>query len=79
MKAGDALTEITKGLKSFLDLRKTYGLTSESFAKGGFLNKAIVETLGFVKTAFAAVGGEGNVDAGGFFGSVFNIKQNNLS
>jgi len=78
MKAGDALTEITKGLKSFLDLRKTYGLTSESFAKGGFLNKAIVETLGFVKTAFAAVGGEGNVDAGGFFGSVFNIKQNKV-
>jgi len=79
MKAGDALTEITKGLKSFLDLRKTYGLTSESFAEGGFLNTAIVETLGFVQTAFAAIGAEGNVDAGGFFGTKFNIKKNKVA
>lgn len=76
MGAGKALNDVVKGLAAFLDLKNNYGLTSEAFAPGGFLNVAISETLGFVQSAFAAIGSEGNVDAGGFWGSVFNIKKN---
>ena len=76
MGAGKALNSVVQGLASFIDLKNKYGLTSESFAPGGFLNVAISETLGFVQSAFAAIGSEGNVDAGGFWGSVFNIKKN---
>ena len=77
--AGESLISVVEGLKSFLDLKSKYGLTSESFQKGGFLNKAITESLGFVQTAFALIGGEENVDAGGFFGSVFNFKRNKVA
>lgn len=55
--AGKALTEITGGLAAFLDLKKNYGLTSESFAEGGYLYTAVTDTLGFVSKAFATIGG----------------------
>ena len=76
MGAGKALNSVVKGLAGFLDLKNKYGLGPESFAPGGYLNVAISETLGFVQSAFAAIGSEGNVDAGGFWGTTFNIKKN---
>lgn len=76
MGAGKALNDVVKGLAAFLDLKNNYGLTSEAFQPGGFLNVAITETLGFVQSAFAAIGSEGTTNAGGFWGSVFNIKKN---
>ena len=64
---GKALTDITGGLKAFLDLRKNYGLTSESFQEGGFLQIAVADTLGFVSKAFATIGGDETEDSWGPF------------
>lgn len=65
--SGRALTDITTGLKSFLDLQKEYGLTSESFKDGGFLQVAVEDTLGFVSKAFATIGGMETEDSWGPF------------
>jgi hypothetical protein len=71
MDAGDALTSIAKGLTAFQALVKT----EINFDEIGL---AISNTVGFVQKAFAAVAGEGNVEAGGFFGSLFGIKKNKV-
>ncbi len=65
--SGNALTDITTGLKSFLDLQIEYGLTSESFADGGYLQVAVKDTLGFVSKAFATIGGMETEDSWGPF------------
>ena len=65
--SGRALTDITTGLKSFLDLQIEYGLTSESFKDGGYLQVAVEDTLGFVSKAFATIGGMETEDSWGPF------------
>lgn len=71
MGAGKALTGIAEGLKGFQSL-------VEREVDFNVLGEAISTTVGFVQRAFAAVASEGNVDAGGFFGSLFGIKKNKV-
>lgn len=82
MRSGDALTEITKGLHSFMKLQEKGAKFGEPDNDGnyeeGTLGYAITNTVGFIRTAFAAVAGEGNVEAGGFFNSLFGIKKNKV-
>ena len=70
--AGDALTDIAKGITEFDKLVK-------SDIDWDSVGAAITKTVGFVQQAFAAIGGEGNVEGGGFFNSLFNIKQNKVA
>ena len=71
MGAGKALTSIAVGLTEFQKLvEKEVDFT--------VLGEAISTTVGFVQRAFAAVAEEGNVEAGGFFGSLFGIKKNKV-
>ena len=67
--AGKTLTDIAEGLTEFQKL-------VDSKVDFNKLGVAIADTVGFVQRAFAAVGNEDNVDAGGFFGSLFGIKKN---
>ena len=67
MDSGKALSEITKGLAAFLDLKKSYGLDEKAFQPGGFLNVAITDTLGFLSKAFASIGGMETEDGWGPF------------
>jgi len=71
MDAGKALTSIAEGLTAFQAL-------VESEVDFDVLGEAISKTVGFVQRAFAAVAEEGNVDAGGFFGSLFGIEKNKV-
>jgi hypothetical protein len=83
MRSGDALTEITKGLHSFMKLQEKGAKFGEPDSDGhyeeGTLGYAITNTVGFIRTAFAAVAGEGNVQAGGFFNTLFGIKKNKVA
>jgi hypothetical protein len=72
MGAGKALTSIAVGLTEFQKL-------VDSQVDFDVLGEAISKTVGFVQEAFAAVAEEGNVDAGGFFGSLFGIKKNKVA
>jgi hypothetical protein len=72
MGAGKALTSIAEGLTEFQKL-------VDSKVDFTVLGEAISTTVGFVQRAFAAVAEEGNVDAGGFFGSLFGIKKNKVA
>ena len=72
MGAGKALTSIAQGLTEFQKL-------VDSKVDFTVLGEAISTTVGFVQRAFAAVAEEGNVDAGGFFGSLFGIKKNKVA
>jgi hypothetical protein len=69
--AGKALTDITTGLVSFQKL-------IDSQVDFAVLESSITKTVGFVQSAFAAVGGAGNTEGGGFFGSLFGIKRNKV-
>jgi methyl-accepting chemotaxis protein len=71
MNAGKALTGITEGLISFQQL-------IDKDVDFEVLGKAITDTVGIVQTAFAAIGGEGNVAQGGFFGSLLGLEQNKV-
>jgi len=73
--SGNALTDITTGLKSFLDLQIEYGLTSESFASDGYLATAVKDTLGFVSKAFATIGGMEVQDGWGPFSWDENLVE----
>ena len=73
--SGNALTDITTGLKSFLDLQIEYGLTSESFAADGYLSTAVKDTLGFVSKAFATIGGMEVQDGWGPFSWDENLVE----
>ena len=72
MGAGKALTSIAVGLTEFQKL-------VDSKVDFAVLGDAISKTVGFIQRAFAAVAEEGNVDAGGFFGSLFGIKKNKVA
>ena len=71
MGAGKALTSIAVGLTEFQKL-------VDSKVDFEVIGQAISKTVGFIQRAFAAVAEEGNVDAGGFFGSLFGIKKNKV-
>ena len=63
--AGDALTDIAKGLEAFSGIKDPAGTAAK-----------IGEVLGFVSQAFAAIGGaDQDVESGGFFSSLFGIKS----
>lgn len=78
MRSGDALTEITKGLAAFLDLKNKYGLDASSFAEGGYLNTAVTDTLTFVSTAFATIGGMEEEDGWGPFSWDENLVEKGI-
>jgi hypothetical protein len=73
--SGNALKDVTTGLKSFLDLQNEYGLTTESFKEGGYLNVAITDTLGFLSKAFATIGGMEVQDGWGPFSWDENLVE----
>ena len=70
--AGKALTSIAQGLTAFQDLVKQ---------KIDFVTLAsdISQVVGFVQSAFSAIGGEGTTEAGGFWNSLFKIKKNKVA
>ena len=70
--AGKALTGIATGLTAFQDLVKQ----KIDFVT---LGSDIAKVVGFVQEAFSAIGGEENVDAGGFWGSLLKIKKNKVA
>ena len=72
MGAGKALTSIVVGLTEFQKL-------VDSKVDFNVLGEAISKTVGFIQRAFAAVAEEGNVEAGGFFGSLFGIEKNKVA
>ena len=72
MGAGKALTSIAEGLTAFSALvDKDVDFT--------YIGEQIELTVGFIQRAFAAVAEEGNVEAGGFFNSLFGIKKNKVA
>jgi len=71
MGAGKALTSIAEGLTAFSELVK-------KDVDFDYIGKQIELTVGFIQRAFAAVAEEGNVEAGGFFNSLFGIKKNKV-
>jgi hypothetical protein len=79
MDAGNALTGIAKGLMSFQNLINNGVVFGTPDSNGnyaiGTLGYAVSHTLGFIRTAFAAVGNEGDVDDNGFFGAI-GFKEN---
>ena len=81
--AGRALKDIAKGLQAFqalIDKGVNFG-TPDSTGRyeKGTLGYAVTNTIGFINEAFAAVAEQGNVDAGGVFGSLFGIKKNKVA
>jgi len=82
MDAGKALRRLATGLTSFqklIDSNVEFGEPDDNGNyKKGTLGYAIVNTVGFVQKAFAAVAEEGTVPAGGFFNSLFDIKKNKV-
>ena len=69
--AGKALKDIAIGLTEFQKL-------VDSKVDFDAVGVAISKSVGFVQEAFAAVADEGNVQAGGFFNSLFKIKKNKV-
>jgi len=72
MGAGKALTSIAEGLTAFSKL-------VEKDVDFEYVGQQIELTVGFIQRAFAAVADEGNVEAGGFFNSLFGIKKNKVA
>ena len=70
--AGKALIGIAEGLTAFQDLVKQ----KIDFA---VLGGDVAKVIGFVQSAFSAIGEEGNVEAGGFWNSLFKIKKNKVA
>ena len=78
MKSGDALTEITKGLAAFLDLKNKYGLDNSAFEEGGYLHVAVTDALSFVSKAFATIGGMEEEDGWGPFSWDENLVEKGI-
>jgi hypothetical protein len=82
MGAGKALTNIAKGLKDFQSLINSgikFGTPNkEGHYNEGTLGYAVTNTIGFIRTAFAAVGGKGRTRGGGFFDTLFDVKRNKV-
>jgi hypothetical protein len=83
MSAGRALSKIAEGLKSFKSLVDSNIKFGSPDSAGNYekdtLGYAVVNTVGFINQAFAAVADTGNVQAGGFFNTLFNIKKNKVA
>lgn len=83
MGAGKALKDIASGLQAFQALIKSQVKFGTPDADGRYeentLGYAVVNTIGFINEAFSAVAEQGNVDAGGFFGTLFRIKKNKVA
>ena len=81
--AGRALKDIAKGLQAFqalIDSGVNFGTPDSSGRyEKGTLGYAVTNTIGFINEAFAAVADQGNVEAGGVFGSLFGIKKNKVA
>jgi hypothetical protein len=80
MDAGKALTNIAKGLMSFQNLINkgvVFGEPDESgnYKEKGSLGYAVQHTLGFVNSAFAAIGNQKDVNDNGFWGAL-GFKEN---
>ena len=69
--AGKALTDVAEGLTAFQKL-------VESNVDFDAVGAAISKSVGFVQEAFSAVADQGNVQAGGFWNSLFKIKKNKV-
>ena len=82
MGAGKALTNIARGLTDFNKFANSGVEFGQPDAEGnypiGTIGYNVTNVIGFIQKAFAAVGNEENVDSGGFFGSLFNIKRNKV-
>ena len=68
MKSGEALNSIATGLTSFKGIEDPAAISEK-----------IAQAVGFVSKAFASIADEGNVEAGGFFGSLLGIKKNKVA
>lgn len=83
MDAGEALSGIAKGLMSFQNLIDSGVTFGEPDGNGryekGTLGYSVVNTIGFISQAFAAIANEGNVQGGGFFDSLLSIKRNKVA
>jgi len=83
MGAGRALKDIAKGLQAFqslIDSGVNFGTPDDKGRyEKGTLGYAVTNTIGFINEAFAAVAEQGNVEAGGVFGSLFGIKKNKVA
>jgi len=81
--AGRALKDIADGLISFkalIDSGIQFGEPDENGRyQKGTLGYAVTNTVGFVSEAFAAIADQGNVQAGGIFGSLFGVKKNKVA
>ena len=82
--SGKALKDIADGLMSFqqlIDQGVKFGNTSDpenNYGGTDTLAYAVINTVGFVNEAFAAVADQGQAPKGGFFGSLFGIKENKV-
>ena len=75
--AGTELNNIAKGLEGFQKLIESkVNFGDPANPQLGTLAYAVINTVGFVQQAFAAIGSQKDVDKGGFFGGLFGIKQN---
>jgi hypothetical protein len=81
--AGRALKDIAEGLKAFqalIDSGVNFGQPDENGRyQPGTLGYAVTNTVGFINEAFASIADQGNVPAGGVFGSLFGIKKNKVA
>lgn len=82
LKAGDALTGIATGLigfKKLIDSKIKFGTPdANGNYEEGTMGHAVTTTMSFVNKAFAAIGEQGNVQGGGFFDTLFQIKRNKV-
>jgi hypothetical protein len=82
--AGNALKGIAEGLIGFQKLVRSgikFGSPDKTgkFTDPDTLGFAVTSTLAFVNSAFASVADQGNVQASGFFGSVFGFDKNKVT
>ena len=77
MDAGKALTNITRGLIDFNNFANSgVKFGAKDGSEIGTLAYNVTNTLGFIQTAFAAIGGDGaKLPSGGFFSSLLGIKS----
>lgn len=79
MGAGKAIKDIAMGLTDFNNFANSGVVFGDpENPVQGTLAYNVINTVGFISKAFAAVADQGNVEGGGFFGSLFNIKRNKV-
>ncbi len=79
MGAGKALKDIAMGLTDFNNFANSgVDFGDPKNPVQGTLAYNVINTVGFISKAFAAVADQENVEGGGFFGSLFSIKRNKV-